>query len=125
MRLIKQKTSIDFLSPLRRKVALVLSLVFIVVSIGSLATRGLEFGIDFTGGLLIEVGYPEAANIDGIRGFARDRPVSTTRSCSSSARILTCSYDLPPQERRHGARDSRAAGGNSCRRFTDARVAFV
>jgi preprotein translocase subunit SecF len=29
--------------------------------------RGLEFGIDFTGGILLEVGYPEAANLESIR----------------------------------------------------------
>ena len=67
MRLIKDKTNIDFLSAGRRKVALALSVVFVVVSIASLATRGLEFGIDFTGGVLLEVGYPQAANLEEIR----------------------------------------------------------
>ncbi len=56
MRLIKEKTSIDFLSKSPRSVALVISAVLIIVSIGSLAIRGLDFGIDFTGGVLLEVG---------------------------------------------------------------------
>ncbi len=38
-----------------------------IVSLVSLATRGLEFGIDFTGGILLEVGYPQAADLDKIR----------------------------------------------------------
>jgi len=67
MRLIKRTTHIDFLGQARRKIALSVSLVFIVVSLASLATRGLDFGIDFTGGILLEVGYPEAANLESIR----------------------------------------------------------
>ena len=67
MRLIKSKTSIDFLSKTRRRVALSLSAVFVVVSLVSLSTRGLDFGIDFTGGILLEVGYPQAANLEEIR----------------------------------------------------------
>jgi preprotein translocase subunit SecF len=67
MRLIKHKTHIDFLGQTRRKVALAVSAIVVVVSLVSLATRGLEFGIDFTGGILLEVGYPEAANLENIR----------------------------------------------------------
>ena len=68
MRLIKEKTSIDFLSPGRRKIALSISALLIIVSLVSLFTRGLEFGIDFTGGVLLEVGYDEPANLEAIRG---------------------------------------------------------
>ena len=67
MKLIKEKTNIDFLGSTRRKVALSISALLVVVSLVSLATRGLEFGIDFTGGILLEVGYPQAANLDDIR----------------------------------------------------------
>jgi len=67
MRLIKHKTHIDFLGQTRRKIALMVSVLVVVVSFASLATRGLEFGIDFTGGILLEVGYPEAANLENIR----------------------------------------------------------
>jgi preprotein translocase subunit SecF len=67
MRLIKEKTSIDFLGATRRKIALALSVLFVVASLASLATRGLELGIDFTGGILLEVGYPQAADLEAIR----------------------------------------------------------
>ena len=56
MRLIKEKTNIDFLGSTRRKFALALSAVLVIASLVSLATRGLEFGVDFTGGILLEVG---------------------------------------------------------------------
>ena len=68
MRLIKQKTNINFLGTERRKLALWLSAVVIVASIASLARNGLEFGIDFTGGILLEVGYQQAADLETIRG---------------------------------------------------------
>lgn len=72
MRLIKHKTHIDFLGQTRRKIALGISAIFIIVSIASLVRSGLEFGIDFTGGILLEVGYPEAANLESIRSNLAD-----------------------------------------------------
>ena len=44
-----------------------LSILAIVISIVALSTRGLNFGIDFTGGVLLEVGYSEAADLAQIR----------------------------------------------------------
>jgi preprotein translocase subunit SecF len=68
MRFIKEKTNIDFLSGRRRIIGLTISALLVLTSLFSLATRGLEFGIDFTGGILLEVGYQEKANLDEIRG---------------------------------------------------------
>jgi preprotein translocase subunit SecF len=65
MKLLNRKTNIDFMS--RSNIALVFSAVLIVISIASLATRGLNFGLDFTGGTLIEVGYPSAPNTNEVR----------------------------------------------------------
>jgi preprotein translocase subunit SecF len=72
MRLMKEKTSIDFLGASRRKLAIGLSVLMISVSIGSIVTRGLDFGIDFTGGILLEVGYEQAADLEAIRGNLAD-----------------------------------------------------
>jgi preprotein translocase subunit SecF len=67
MRFIKKKTNIDFLSRSRRVIALSVSVIVVVMSLVSFATRGLNFGIDFTGGILLEVGYEEAADVESIR----------------------------------------------------------
>jgi len=72
MRFLRHKTHFDFLGDTRRKIALGISAIVIAVSIASLATRGLEFGIDFTGGILLEVGYPEAADLGSIRSNLAD-----------------------------------------------------
>jgi len=65
MKILNHKTSIDFMS--RRNAALTFSVVMIVISIISLSTRGLNFGLDFTGGTLIEVGYPSAPDTTEVR----------------------------------------------------------
>jgi len=67
MKFISETTKIDFLSKSRRRVALLISAILVTASLVSLATRGLEFGIDFTGGILLEVGYPQAADLEQIR----------------------------------------------------------
>jgi len=65
MKFLNRKTNIDFMSG--RKIALVISTIMIVISIASLAYRGLNFGLDFTGGTLIEVGYPAAPDTNQVR----------------------------------------------------------
>jgi preprotein translocase subunit SecF len=45
----------------------VISLVTFLIAVGSLATRGLNLGVDFTGGTVMEVAYAEAADLHKIR----------------------------------------------------------
>ena len=45
----------------------IVSLVVFVLAIFFLATRGLHFSIEFLGGTVIEVSYPQAADADGVR----------------------------------------------------------
>jgi len=61
MELIKKQTKIDFMG--QRKLALVFSITLLLISIVSLVTRGLNQGLDFTGGTLVEVEYPVAADL--------------------------------------------------------------
>ncbi len=70
MQLFDKPLEIDFLGV--RKPAMILSLLLIVISIGSLAVRGLNFGIDFTGGTIVELGYPQAADLAEVRTTLAD-----------------------------------------------------
>ncbi len=56
---------IDFIG--RRKYAMIFSAVLLIASIASIGIQGLKFGIDFTGGTLIELGYEKTADLEGIR----------------------------------------------------------
>ena len=74
MQILNKTTTFDFLG--KRKLSLVFSLVLIVVSIGAIAARGLNFGIDFTGGTLVEVGYDQAVDVESVRGALNEAGVS-------------------------------------------------
>ncbi|MGR9085558.1 MAG: protein translocase subunit SecF [Gammaproteobacteria bacterium] len=64
------KTNINFIG--NRKIALTISGILVIVSIISLAVRGLQMGIDFTGGTLVEVEYPDAVDLTAMRKTLSD-----------------------------------------------------
>jgi len=88
------EANIDFLG--HRKVAILISVVLVLISIALLATRGLNFGIDFTGGTLVEVGYPEAVALDPIRRQLADNDFerATVQYFGTSRDVL---IRLPPR----------------------------
>jgi preprotein translocase subunit SecF len=70
MKILKQKTNLDFMG--KRRLAFIVSLLAIVLSIGMLTVRGLNFGLDFTGGTLIEVSFPGDADTELVRSNLRE-----------------------------------------------------
>lgn len=56
---------IDFMG--KRKIAGAFSIILLLLSIGSLAINGLQLGLDFTGGTLVEVEYETAPDLENVR----------------------------------------------------------
>ena len=81
-------THINFIG--NRKIAMTFSGILMVIAIVSLAVRGLQMGIDFTGGTLIEVGYEQTADLTALRktldesGFAN----ATVQNFGTSKDVL-------------------------------------
>jgi len=65
MKLLKENLNIDFMG--KRKLATIFSSILIIISIASLAIQGLNLGVDFTGGTLVEVGYDGVVELESIR----------------------------------------------------------
>ena len=65
MQIMKENTHFNFMG--KRKIAAVFSILLVLTSLGSLFTQGLNLGIDFTGGTIIELAYQEDAKLDEIR----------------------------------------------------------
>ena len=67
---------INFMKP--RKIASVLSIIMILISLGSLTFRGLDLGLDFTGGTLIEIQLSKPTDLEQIRDVLGLKSVSYT-----------------------------------------------
>jgi preprotein translocase subunit SecF len=65
MELFNPNSNVDFMGA--RKWAGLFSVIICLVSLMSLGIYGLQWGLDFTGGIQIEMSYPHAANIQSIR----------------------------------------------------------
>ena len=65
MEFLKRDTRIDFIG--RRRIAALISISIIVILLLSLFIRGLNLGIDFTGGTLVEVSYSSSVNAEEVR----------------------------------------------------------
>ena len=79
LRLVPEKTDIKFLA--LRKVALVLSALLIVASIALFFSRGLNYGIDFKGGvnLFMQTSDGTSADVSRIRTISTDNVVGEVK----------------------------------------------
>ena len=64
MEFFHRATNFPFMST--RKLWYALSGVLILISLASLFTRGLDLGVDFTGGVTVQASFPAAANRDAV-----------------------------------------------------------
>jgi len=88
MRSFINNTNFDFMG--RYKLALIVSGFLLAASVISIAVRGLNFGVDFTGGYTIEVGYEQAPDLNVIRTAlaTADLPDSQVQTFGSSTEVL-------------------------------------
>ena len=99
-RLNLYNTNIDFLR--WRKLAMAWSIAVLLIAIGSLLIRGMNLGLDFTGGTVIEVQYPESVEIPMVRetlakaGFGD----AQTQHFGTSKDVL---IRIPPHDQRNAA----------------------
>jgi preprotein translocase subunit SecF len=84
-----------------RKVWYGLSAILVVASIGLVFARGLNLGVDFTGGVTVETNFPQAPNIDSLRTALAKSGVANAQvqSFGSSRDILV---RLPPDPNAKG-----------------------
>ncbi|EXJ10176.1 hypothetical protein D791_02946 [Nitrincola nitratireducens] len=67
--MIQFKRDFNFMGA--RKFAAAFSILLILISLGSLAINGLKFGLDFTGGSLVEVTYGNPVELEDVRASLR------------------------------------------------------
>ncbi|MEM7762773.1 MAG: protein translocase subunit SecF [Pseudomonadota bacterium] len=65
MQVLSKETHFRFMA--RRKLAAIVSAVLIIASIAAIAVRGLNFGIEFTGGVELEAGYDRTVDVAAVR----------------------------------------------------------
>ncbi len=84
----------DFMG--KRKLAMIFSAVLLVVSIGELAINGLNMGLDFTGGTLLELGFAEEVDLEEVRAELNDSGYvnGTVQYFGSNRDVL---IRMPPQ----------------------------
>lgn len=93
MNIVPTNTDFDFFG--KRRGGYILSALLLVIALGALAVKGLNFGLDFTGGVLIEAGYEEAADLPAIREVLASRDIedAVVQYFGSSTSVMV---RLPP-----------------------------
>jgi preprotein translocase subunit SecF len=97
MEFFHKKTSYPFMGTRRRWY--LISTVVLVAALVSLGVRGLNFGIDFTGGVVLELGFPQAADLEKVRGSLEKQGFAqaVVQSFGTSRDVMV---RLPPMEGR-------------------------
>jgi preprotein translocase subunit SecF len=97
LKLVPDNTNIRFLR--LRQPAIFLSLLLIAASIALIAARGLNYGVDFAGGLTMDVGFEQPAPLDELRTTVSGLNVGApTIQEFGSPNVVSIRLPLPPGE---------------------------
>lgn len=108
-----------------RHIAFAATLLLTLASLASLAIKGLNFGLDFTGGTLIELAYEQPAQLDKVRSQLQQAgyPQAVVQSFGASTDVLVRLQGDDPQLGKQLADNLRKVSADSP--FAVKRVEFV
>ena len=108
-----------------RHIAFAMTMVLTLGSLASLAIKGLNFGLDFTGGTLVELSYQQAVQLDKLRGQLQQAgyPEAVVQSFGASTDVLVRLQGDNPQLGNQVAAGLRKVGGDNP--FEVKRVEYV
>ena len=114
-RLFRGQTAIDFYG--KRKVGLIVAVIAVVVTFGSLLTQGLNLGLDFEGGDAWDIPASETFGVDEATDVLQANDVSTTgariqlRSSETSDVVTVQVEELPREQAEEVTADFAEAAG--------------
>lgn len=119
MQFFKKTPNFNFMG--QRKIALAVSGVLLLISLGSIIFQGLNFGLDFKGGTLIEVGYPKSVDLNSVRSTLENGgfPEAVVQHFGTSQDVL---IRLLPKEGKNNSELSNTVLNTLRQAYTDGEV---
>jgi preprotein translocase subunit SecF len=84
MEVFNPNSNINFLG--WRKVSMTISVVLVVIALAAIYVKGLNYGLDFTGGVLVEAQFTDAVEVSDVRSALADAGFADAQVVSSGAR---------------------------------------
>jgi preprotein translocase subunit SecF len=114
MELLRHDINFNFMGRNRQIFMMTATALVVLVSIGSLVIRGLDLGLDFTGGVLVELGSEGPADLESIRSTlaAEGYAGATVQNFGTASEVL---IRLPPDQLGADAAADAAAQADAAR----------
>lgn len=108
MEVFNPNSNINFLG--WRKVSMTISVVLVVIALAAIFVRGLNYGLDFTGGVLVEAQYTEPVEVGDVRAALSEAGFGDAQVVSSGAHEVA--IRLQNREIKEGAVAAEAKSKN-------------
>ena len=122
MEIFNPHSNIDFLR--LRKVSLTISALLVVIALAAIFTKGLNYGLDFTGGILVEVEYQNPVEIGDVRTALTDAGFKDAQVVSAGG-VRDISIRMQNRENKTDASASSNASGAESKTKSDQLAADV